>query len=224
MMSNEGLSFRGEAPSSFEDVLASLKQSGCNLLVTGAVADDVTARATRKLLGTPTEPRERVLALTDSVVENPVTYLPGSLYPHHDGVDILDYRDIGRSASTAERSDGGTPRTLDAIGEELCATVTRRGRDTTPAQLRLGVVSLQSLLDRHDADAVERFLDRVTGTVLDTCGMAHYHLRLPDDDPAVESLSPFFDARIELRQLDGMIPEQQWHVPAKDVESGWVTL
>ncbi|WP_232686083.1 DUF7504 family protein [Halobacterium zhouii] len=223
-MPNEGLSFRGDSPQSFEDVLVALKQNGCNLLVTGAVADDVTARATRKLLGTPTEPRERVLALTDSAVENPVTYLPGSIYPHHDGIDVLDYRDVGRSANTAERSDGGTPRTLDAISEDLCSTVARRGRDTAPAQLRLGVVSLHSLLDRHDDDAVEQFLGRVTESVLDASGMAHYHLRLPDDDPAVEALSPLFDARIELRQLDGMIPEQHWHVPESSVDTGWVTL
>ena len=223
-MPNEGLSFRGEAPSSFGDVLASLKQSGCNLLVTGAVADDVTARATRKLLGTPTEPRERVLAVTDSVVENPVTYLPGSLYPHHDGVEVLDYRNLGRSASSVERSDGGTPRTLDDIREDICTAVERRGRDTDPAQLRLGVMSIRTLLDRHDADDVERFLDRVTEAVLDANGMAHYHLRLPDDDPAVDALAPLFDARIELRQLDGMIPEQQWHVPETSADTGWVTL
>ena len=223
-MPNEGLSFRGEAPASFGDVLASLKQNGCNLLVTGAVADDVTARATRKLLGTPTEPRERVLALTDPAVENPVTYLPGSLYPHHDGVEILDHRDVGRSATGAERSDGGTPRRLDAIGDELCATVTRRGRDAPPAKLRLGVVSLRPLLDRHRRDAFDRFVASVSAAVTDTNGMAHYHLRLPDDDPAVESLSPLFDARIELRQLDGMIPEQRWHIPEKNTETGWVTL
>lgn len=223
-MPNEGLSFRGETSTSFGDVLAALKQQGCNLLVTGAVAEDVTARATRKLLGTPTEPRERVLALTDPVVENPVTYLPGSLYPHHDGVEILDYRDVGRAASAVERSDGGSPRTLDAITEELCATVAGRGRDTDPAQLRLGVMSLRPLLDRHDVDTVAQFADELTGTVLDTRGMAHYHLRLPDDDPVVDSLSPLFDARIELRQLDGMIPEQRWHVPAEDAETDWVTL
>lgn len=223
-MPNEGLSFRGDASTSFEDVLASLKRNGCNLLVTGAVADDVTARATRKLLGTPTEPRERVLALTDPVVENPVTYLPGSLYPHHDGVEILDHRDVGRSVGGAERSDGGTPKSLDAIGEELRATVLRRGRDTKPAQFRLGVVSLRPLLDRHDRDAFDQFVTTVSSAVTDTNGMAHYHLRLPDDDPAVDSLSPLFDARIELRQLDGMIPEQQWHVPEHDAETDWVTL
>jgi hypothetical protein len=223
-MPNEGLSFRGKTPTSFGDVLATLKHQGCNLLVTGAVAEDVTARATRKLLGTPTEPRERVLALTDPVVENPVTYLPGSLYPHHDGIEILDYRDVGRAASTVERSDGGSPRTLDAIGEELCATVAGRGSDTDPAQLRLSVMSLRPLLDRHDADTVATFLEDLTSTVLDTRGMAHYHLRLPDDDPVVDSLSSLFDARIELRQLDGMIPEQRWHVPAEDAETDWVTL
>lgn len=223
-MPNEGLSFRGETSTSFGDVLAALKQSGCNLLVTGAVAEDVTARATRKLLGTPTEPRERVLALTDPVAENPVTYLPGSLYPHHDGVEILDYRDVGRAATTAERSDGGSPRMLGAIGEELCATVASRGRETDPAQLRLGVMSLRPLLDQHDADSVAKFVDELTSTVLDTRGMAHYHLRLPDDDPVVESLSPLFEARIELRQLDGMIPEQRWHVPDEGAETDWVTL
>lgn len=223
-MPNEGLSFRGEMSTSFRDVLAALKRNGCNLLVTGAVSGDVTARATRKLLGTPTEPRERVLALTDSVVEQPVTHLPGSLYPHHDGVEILDYRDVGRSTSTAERSDGGTPRTLDAIREELCATVARRGHGTTPAQLRLGVVSLGPLLDRYDADAVEQFIDTLSETVLDTRGMAHYHLRLPDDSPAVDELVPLFDARIQLRQLDGMIPEQRWHVPGEDADTDWVTL
>lgn len=223
-MPNEGLSFRGESSLSFGDVLTTLKRRGCNLLVTGAVADDVAARATRKLLGTPTEPRERVLALTDPVVETPATYLPGSLYPRNDGVEILDYRDVGRSATAVERSDGGGPRTLDVIADTVCETVAERGRDADPAQVRFGLMSIRPLLDRHDGACVEQFLDRVTDTVLDTRGMAHYHLRLPEDDAIVDALSPRFDARIELRRLDGMIPEQRWHVPDHDAETDWVTL
>lgn len=223
-MTDEALSFRGETSASFGDVLASLKRRGCNLLVTGEVADNVAARATRKLFGTPAEPRERVLALADASVEEPVTYLPGNLYPHHDGVELVDFRDVGRAVANGECVDGGAGRSLAELGDDVCDAVERRGSDLDPAQLRVGLVSLRPLVERYDESAVDTLAERVTDSVGGVSGMAHYHVGTADDAAVVDELAPHFDARIELRQLDGMIPEQRWHVHEYDAETGWVTL
>jgi hypothetical protein len=51
--------------------------------------------------------------------------------------------------------------------------------------------------------------------------MAHYHLPVADDAEVVQELSPLFDARVELRQTDGDVPEQRWHVPAYDEATNW---
>ena len=32
------------------------------------------------------------------------------------------------------------------------------------------------------------------------------------------------DARVELRRRDGLVPERRWHVPDRDVTSGWTRL
>lgn len=56
-------------------VLSRLKRRGC-VLLTGTVNEPVSVRVTRRLLGTPREPRKRILTLTDATADRVAARLP----------------------------------------------------------------------------------------------------------------------------------------------------
>ncbi len=234
-MGFDAIEFRGEGSApDFSKLLSELKTDGCNLLVTGEVSERVSARATRTLLGDPAADRKRILALTDSTVRRVEPRLPTGVRRDRSDVWIIDQRNDERSipdrVGTAdveiptpyhERND------LWNLGEEIVLAVSFF--DTTsgglkPARLRLSVDSLSFLAEENSATELEYFL-RMTGAIVrGVRGMGHYHLPMSDDAPLVNELSPLFDARIELRQRDGLVPEQRWHVPAYEKSTNWVRL
>lgn len=218
--------FRGDSPVEFTSYLTELKHRGCNLLVTGEVAERVTRQATRKLLGSAAERRRRVLVLADRDATDGDAFLPHGVEPDDRDVTIIachaGARSAAASAPTAEH--GGSD--LADLQAEVCSATTgyeieAGGLDA--AELRLGVVSVTTLLDRYDHDAVAHALDAVTSQVRRVRGMGHYHLPVPDDADEVTALAPLFDARIELRKLDGAPPQQRWHVPEYGTTT-WVAL
>lgn len=217
--------FRGDSPVEFTSYLAELKQRGCNLLVTGEVGERVTQQATRRLLGSAAERRRRVLVLADHSTSDGRPFLPHGVAPGDDDVAIIAWDAGARSAvsrTTTPDRDPGVAR----LQAEICSAITRL--DVTagglePAELRLGVVTVGLLLDRYDFDEVRHVLAAVTAQVRNVSGMGHYHLPVPDDDDAVDALDELFDARIELRQADGVSAEQRWHVPEYGATT-WVTL
>ena len=234
-MSLQRARFRGD-PSTheFQEVLKRLKHDGCNLLVTGAVSEDVTVEATRTLLGAPNAERKRVVALADPRAENAYERLPPGVDSEDSDVWIIDQNACQRSVPKAAEGGGvslpsdETDRSaLGRLREEVVVAIdffadADGGLD--PSELRLSVSSLGRMAHEYDPDRVARFVRSVSAMVKGVRGMAHYHLPRPDDDEVVERLSSLFDARIELRKRDGLPTEQRWHVPQYDQTTEWVRL
>lgn len=208
--------FRSRTPGGNLDVhLAQLKQRGCNLLVTGTVADHVTATATRRLLGSPVENRTRVIVLTDTTVEDVGTRLPTGVDVSDPEVRLIGWHRHGRAAATgsvpkSDREDRSIEALRATLFDELGAVDLA---DLAPAELRLSLDSVASLLERYEAADVHRLLRLVTGFVRGARGMGHVHCAVPDDDGRIEAIKPLFDARIELRQRGANGGEQRWHLP-----------
>lgn len=228
----ENIRFRGDgAPATFQEVLSELKQRGCNLLLTGEVPAVVSDVATNRLLGAPFEDRKRVLALSGVSLERVSSRLPSGTGPGDRGVCVLVHRDDVRSAavqspeSRAWMEPAGPD--LETFRAAICGAIERfdeRSGGLAPAELRLSVDSLATLLADSPTAEVHSFLDGVAATVDGVNGMGHYHLPLSDDSALVRELTPHFSARIELRQRGNAAPEQRWHVPAYDETTNWVRL
>jgi len=223
--------FRGDGDSSrFTRWLADLKQTGSNILVTGEVPDKVSAAASRKLFGWDKR-RFRVLALTDRSITDSHARLPDEASFDDPTTWVIDQRRGERSVpatATGVASDLGAPATDDArdLCEEMCAAVdfyADRTGGLDPAELRVGVDSLFPLV-QEDRSATERVLGTLGDAVGDVQGMAHYHLRVPDDDEVVDDLMGLFDARIELRKLPNQNAQQRWHAPDIDATTSWMEL
>lgn len=234
-MSLQRARFRGDySAHEFQEVLKRFKQDGCNLLVTGAVSEDVTVRATRTLLGSPDADRKRVVALGDSRRGNVDERLPPGVDSDDSTVWIIDQDAKQRSVpKAAESADVELPTQADdrdalsRLREEVVVAIDYFEETTeglSPSELRLSVSSLDRLAHEHDPDAVARFVRSVSAMVRGVHGMAHYHLPRPDDDEVVDRLSSLFDARIELRKRDGLPAEQRWHVPEYEQTTDWVRL
>jgi hypothetical protein len=225
------LQFRGdETSSNFRAWLQQLKRRGSNLLVTGNVPDWISAAAARALFGYGRK-RYRILALIDRTIDS-----PESRFPEHASVAdtttwVIDQRNRERSIPAAATSavsylDPPEKDNAHQLGEEIQTAISfyeehENGLDS--AQLRVGIDSLFPLIQR-DRRATERTLRTLTATVRGVSGMAHYHLRVPDEETIVDDLTPLFDARIELRRKPGMNPEQRWHVPELDKTTVWIEL
>lgn len=234
-MGFDGLTFRGEGSApSFSELLSELKTDGCNLLITGEVSERVSARATRTLLGDPAADRKRVLVLTDSTTRRVEPCLPVGVRLDSTDVWVIDQRNDERSIPTGARiADVEHPsrhenrNELWNLAEEIALAISFFDTATSglePARLRLSVDSLSFLAEEYTQMEFECFLRMLTAIVRGVRGMGHYHLPMADDDPLVAELSSLFDARIELRQRDGLVPEQRWHVPAYERSTNWVRL
>ncbi|NHX36373.1 MULTISPECIES: DUF7504 family protein [Halolamina] len=200
--------------------LQELKRRGAQVLVIGDVPEAVSRRATRRLLGHPDEERYRVLALTDSGVDD-AAWLPGEYAPEDDEVALIGEPDLRGDAVADSPVQPGraddTVRRIDAQIREWEPDGT-----PSPAVLRAGVYSLETLLEAHGVEAVRTLTARLTGAVRRVRGVGHYHLpRAPDSD-AVADLDSVFDARLELRTA-ATDPEQRWHLPGRGTTS-WVAL
>lgn len=238
-MTERGRQFGGEHRR-LRDAFRELKQRGPQILVTGDVPEAVSRRATQRLLGHPAEHRHRILTLTDSAAETD-EWLPGSVSGTDRGVAVI--RDGAlRATATSQPSDGadhamnttrdvGTGENTEATAtsDDIAARVSSEvtgwldGRDDPgPAVLRVGIYSLETLLEQRGIDAVRAFCYQLTGEVRRARGMGHYHLPRAADSEAVSELRYVFDARLELRD-SGAGAEQRWHIPGTGT-TGWVSL
>lgn len=219
----------GDTPR-FRDWLADLKQSGSNLLITGEVPDEVSAKASRKFFGRA-DRRFRVLALTDRGVEDADARLPEDASFDDPTTWLVDHRTGERSvpATAADvTADLSPPETDDAraLRDEIHAAISfyeERADGLDPAELRVGVDSLFPVVE-EDRATTEHVLRTLGATVRGVDGMAHYHLRVPDDDAVAEDLGSLFDARVELRKRPRRNAEQRWHAPEIDAHTPWMEL
>lgn len=197
---------------SFARVLEGFKRDGCLLLVTGDVPEPVSARANRKLLGTPTEFRHRILAVTDPAISEPQTHLPGSLGVESDGVLVIDTRSSVRG--------GGVEAVADAIRDALPADP-----PTDEGNVRFALATLVPFVaDAESDDEAVSALETLRTAAHTANAIGAIHLPLPDDHPDVDALTPSVDARIELRDTNTALPEQRWYLPEQDATTNWVTM
>lgn len=220
-MSGADSQFRGRGRS-IRDAFQELKQRGPQVLVTGDVPEAVSRRATRRLLGHPDEERHRVLALTDSDAAGD-QWFPGPYSAHDENVTLIGASELRGSAAVGAATDATSENDVlvRQVDEEISAWCPS-GQTPPPAVLRVGVYSLETLLEAHGVEAVRRFAYQLTGEVRRARGMGHYHLPREPGSTAVADLQFVFDARLELRTTAGA-PEQRWHLPGRGT-TGWVEL
>jgi len=203
------------------DAFRELKQRGPQVLVTGDVPEAVSRQATRRLLGHPDEDRFRVLALTDSDNGN-AAWFPGEYEPRDEGVTLIGEHELrGSAVLGAPVEDGMEDALVRRIDEEI-EHWQPTGETPPPAVLRVGVYSLETVLEAHGIETVRKLAYRLTGEVRRSRGMGHYHLPREADSDAVADLQFVFDARLELRTSTAG-PEQRWHLPGRGT-TGWTTL
>lgn len=213
--------------------LSALKQTGCNLLITGAVREEVSQHATRKLLGAPEVPRTRILALTDQDRTDVPDLLPGDVGPSDERVHVVNHNCGTRTADAATSSASSTSsrarrqrQDLDDLQTSICneiATAKIAESGFEPAELRVSLSTLSYLVNQHDLTAIDQFVSAIADHVRGVSGMGHFQLPLRDDSKAVQRLAPLFDARIELREKHGR-PEQRWHLRESDTPTSWFSL
>lgn len=220
-MTRSTATFRGGG-GNVHDAFRELKQRGPQVLVTGDVPESVSRRATRRLLGHPAEDRYRVLALTDSD-EASDSWFPNGYAPDDEGVTLIGEQELRGSAAVGDTVMGedAEDTLVRRVAEEIERWQPTEG-PPPPAVLRVGVYSLETVLDTHGIEAVRKLAYRLTGEVRRSRGMGHYHLPREADAEAVDDLQFVFDARLELRTSPGG-PEQRWHLPGRGT-TGWAAL
>ncbi len=204
------------------DAFRELKQRGPQVLVTGDVPEAVSRRATRRMLGHPDEDRYRILSLTDSDVSTD-QWFPGQYSRDDEDVSFIGASDLRGSVAVGDGNQGEPAE--DALVRTVSEEITSwcpDGGSPPAAVLRVGVYSLETVLETHGVEAVRKLAYQLTGEVRRARGMGHYHLPREPGSEAVSDLQFVFDARLELRTSTGG-PEQRWHLPGRGT-TGWVEL
>lgn len=211
----------GDSVGTFTQALAALKRRGSGLLVVGAAAQETHLAACRRLLGDGSAARRRLVVLTDGV--------PGAAERTSDeSVRVIDRRPATRGATATASSAADGPSDLVTLEREVVAAVESIEREAdglAPAELRVCLDSLRTLVDAHDLADVERFLDNVLTAVRDVDGMCHVHFPVDRDGEAAERFAGLFDATIEVQLPAGSRRvEQRWHLHDADVSTDWLAL
>lgn len=224
------------SPTTFRRFLSRLKQRGSGLHVTGETPPWVRQHASRQLFGATRlreseAPRRRVVVRTASEYD-PAKYLPTGTQVNDDRVRVVSHAQPTRStAAVSSPTDGVTGPTIDdgpsrlaeAAVEAVESLVAIDG-GVEPGELRLGVTSLQPLVEVSGVDATLEFCTTVAEATRQHGGMAHFHYPTAGTDTLAARLDERMDARIELRQRDGDPVQCRWQTPYPELnrELGWV--
>ncbi|WP_276301845.1 DUF7504 family protein [Halorussus lipolyticus] len=229
----------------FLDLLNELKSTGCNLLVVGDAPRELFTQASSRMLGDDDVVRYRTLAVTDATPESIAERLPDpseSPRPVGETTHVLNHAGALRSVTAA--TDPTTPPDLAGVKEtriadpqlaglqsalvEAIEEFANRGDSLHPGDLRVGIDSLEPLLDHYGEEVVRRCLRIVGGYVRDHDAMAHYILPKPYDSEVVQLFADDMDAIVEIQlddtAEDGRVGKQRWHVPSKDLTIGWASI
>lgn len=227
--SDGGMRFSLDDPD-FESYLRTLKRHGCAILVTGEASRSVFAAMTRQLLGAPSEPRKRLLALTNTTTSDAGRLLPDGIGVDDSDVQVLEYNSATRTTAVESSSPPPSiPGRSDLVEfqDDICDAieeVTAGSDDLAPANLRVGVVDLGPLVSAYETETVAEFVRTVGASVVRARGISHYCLPTPVHAPVVADLQPEFDARIEIRKGNGKPPMHRWYVPEYDFTTPWVEI
>jgi hypothetical protein len=228
----------------FINLLNELKATGCTLLVVGDVPRGVFTRASSRLLGEETALRYRLLAVTDAAPRSVTERLPdpdATPRPLSATTRVLNHAGAPRSVTVADSGASSGPADIEEIRisdpelqglqSELVDAIGDAASDADAlraADLRVGIDSLDPLLEQCGEAVVKRCLDVVGEHVRDRRGMAHYVLTNGYDTDRVQRLVPTVDAVIELRTVSpdeyDHEAQQRWHVPRRDITTEWAPL
>lgn len=209
--------------------LKRLKQTGGNVLVTGAVPDELTDVASANLLGDPERGRQHLFALLDRDATT-VSDRLGS--PNPAAARVVEYASLSRSAASshpsADSDDGVADEPTDLAEFETAVkanieALAASGVVCEPGELRLCVDSLRPVLEERDADGAAAFLEPICNSVRNASGLAHYVVPIDREEPAVRALESLFDATIELR-VGTAGPQQRWHLHESEYTTDWFVL
>jgi hypothetical protein len=234
----------------FRGYLEGFRETGAALLSTGMNPVSVRVRTSQRLFGAASEPHSRILlCLTGG--HRPAEYLPPLVSPTGEAVTVIATKAATRGPGSVQRvggaapdppTDGGTAppaggelptgrlqesEPLAALERAFLEAVERQrpaSGSFEPNRLRVGVTSLLPLFSRVDTALVRTFCASVVDTVRANRGVVHFHLPVPDSAARHRELAGYVDARIELRDADGV--EWRWHVPAGATTSatGWLEV
>lgn len=214
---------RGASGDTFVALLDRLKRRGTSVLVVGDFSTDLERALSRRMMGHPNEPRYRLLAALKPL-NAPDRWFPGSVDPADEWVEVADHAGLARSATAAM---DGAP-SVDPEPPRATALVDRVGQwvDAIPEDaeadygaVRVGVASLDVLLEREGVGGVRRVVERVHGLMRDNQGVAHLYFPRSRDSRVVERVSVWADVVVEVRTSEGR-PEQRWSVQ-DTVETSW---
>ncbi|WP_135824305.1 DUF7504 family protein [Halorussus ruber] len=230
---------------SFLSLLNELKSTGCNLLVVGDAPRELFTQTSSRMLGDDDAVRYRTLAVTDATPESIAERLPDpseSPRPVGETTHVLNHAGALRSVTAA--ADPTTPVDLAGVKEtriadpqlaglqaaliEAIEEFANRADSLHPADLRVGIDSLEPLLDHYGEDVVRRCLRIVGSYVRDYDAMAHYILPKPYDSDLVQRFADDMDAIVEIQLDDSAdndrVGKQRWHVPSRDLTIGWASI
>lgn len=229
--------------SDFLGLLNELKSTGCNLLLVGDAPRRLFTRASHRMLGADDETRYRILAVTDATPQSVADRLPDpaeSPRPISETTHVLNH--VGSLRSITDATEASTPPKLVGVKEtrvvdpkleglqsalvDAISTFANHGYPLRPSDLRVGLDSLEPLLDFYDENVVRQCLRTVGQQARTHDAMAHYVLPQPYDSDVVQTLANDVEAVVELRLSDSMdgTGEQRWLVPGKDMQTNWATL
>jgi hypothetical protein len=110
---------------------------------------------------------------------------------------------------------------LDQLDAAIDTAFTELLRSDTPdpGELRVGVTSLQPLLDVAGAARVKEFCTLLAAKTRMWKGMAHVQYPGPATDETVTSIARHVDARIDLRTGPEGTVEWRWHTGDQAIDS-----
>jgi len=217
---------------SFRDGLDRLKQNGSALLVVGDVPDECYAEASHRMLGdTDHAARRRVVVVDEDTPPGLANRLSAPTASANGSLHLISHDSTARNAVESAPTVTSDARTthvpaddLESVGEAVLSAIDEGETGTfDPAELRLGVDTVGTLLDAGDEFPVFRLVDFLARRVRTLGGMAHFRLARSRDAYHTRLLEPLFDAVVELRLNGGMV-EQRWELLADDIHSEWIPL
>ncbi|WP_331233449.1 DUF7504 family protein [Natronorarus salvus] len=217
---------------SFTRALRTLKREGCSLLVVGRVSSDLHERFSFRMLGdVEHEVRRRLVVLTDGRYGSVERRLPRACQgPVTETARVVLYEPETRGVTTtATRRVAPCPTTtaegdLGDLGETVARELDRLevvSNGLEPAELRICLDSLDTLLATEPPEVVFRFVHLLSTMATSRVGICHVHLHESIDHRYARELAPLFDATVELSEVGGE-PRQRWHLREEALSSAWL--
>ena len=218
-----------------ESTLSALKQRGSALLIVGSVPADSYIRACSWLLGDDAAgPRRHLFVTTDADLPRVGDRFTPELNRLRRATTewitwsscvrrAHETQSVDRERLHSRRAPDGNLPMLGARISEAIRDIDDSANGLAPAELRLCLDSLESLVSEFDRESVFRFLHILIGRLRSVRGMGHFHLPVERESEVVSVFAELFDATVELR-LGGDGLQQRWHLHEADLTSNWLSV